>query len=42
MPVDALLGIACYDDAVAADLNALLTERKLAVKVAAYPAWYFR
>jgi hypothetical protein len=42
LPVDALLGMACYTEAVAAHLNSLLATRGLSSKVVSRPMWYFQ
>jgi len=41
VPINALLGIACYNESVASSLNADLAKRGLTVKVATQPKWYF-
>ncbi len=41
LPVDALLGMVCYDDSVAARLKAQFAERGLEIEIAVKPDWYF-
>jgi hypothetical protein len=41
LSVDALSGLVCYSDDVLKSLNAVLAERKLAMKVVKKPDWYF-
>jgi hypothetical protein len=41
IPVSALLGIACYNDAIVEDMNALSDELGVEVIVRSRPAWYF-
>lgn len=41
LPVEALLGVGCYDGAIAAELNEHLAKRKVAMQVAIRPGWYF-
>lgn len=42
LPVDALRGIVCYNDSVAARLEIDLAERGLEIPLAIKPLWYFR
>jgi hypothetical protein len=41
LPIDALIGIACYDDCVASSLKTHLAKRGLTLAVATKPTWYF-
>jgi hypothetical protein len=41
MPFDAVLGIACVNDAVRDDLETLLEQRGVKVAVRSKPTWYF-
>lgn len=41
VPTSALLGVACVSDLVAADLNAIVAQTGVPLKVAARPQWYF-
>jgi hypothetical protein len=41
LPIDALLGIVCYNDSVASTLGAHIKRRGLSVQVAVRPQWYF-
>lgn len=41
MPTDALLGVACVNEAVAAQLREQIAAAGLALKVAVTPTWYF-
>lgn len=41
MPTDALLGVACVNEAVAGQLRAQIAVAGLALKVAVMPGWYF-
>jgi hypothetical protein len=42
LPVEALLGIVCYDDSVASAIEAHLKKRGIGLQVAVRPKWYFR
>jgi ssDNA thymidine ADP-ribosyltransferase, DarT len=42
LPVDALSGMACYNDEVLKTLTAALAKRKQTMKVVEKPDWYFR
>jgi hypothetical protein len=42
LPVDALLGIVCYDDSVASIFGVHLKKRGMALQVAVRPKWYFQ
>jgi|SRR6185312_14684530 len=42
LPIEALLGIVCYNDAVASGLHRELAGRGLNLTVATKPNWYFR
>jgi hypothetical protein len=42
LPVDALSGLACYNDEARKALNAALAKRKQTMKVVKMPDWYFR
>lgn len=41
MPVDALLGIVCYNDVEAESVRGLTVQRGLRLRVIAKPGWYF-
>jgi hypothetical protein len=41
LPIDALLGLACYNDQVAANLNEALAQRNMSIKVIKKSDWYF-
>lgn len=41
LPVDCLLGIACYSDDVLNSLNAALAQREQTMKIVRKPDWYF-
>ena len=41
MPLDAVLGIACVNDAVKDDLETLLEQRSIELAVRSKPTWYF-
>jgi hypothetical protein len=41
LPIQALLGIGCYNDAVAEHVRTLTTSRGLGLKVVVRPDWYF-
>lgn len=41
VPFQALLGVCCYTEAVAQELKAETARRRLALKCAAQPSWYF-
>ena len=41
VPVDALLGIACYDDLARASIRANLETRGLTIRVKSLPRWHF-
>jgi hypothetical protein len=41
LPIDALIGIACYSDAVRAHIARDIDERNSTLKVAARPTWFF-
>jgi hypothetical protein len=41
LPVNALVGLVCYNNAVLTSLNAALAKRKLTKKVVKKPDWYF-
>jgi hypothetical protein len=40
-PIDALLGLVCYDDATRAAIAAQAAEMGINLRVEAYPGWYF-
>ena len=41
VPVSSLKGIVCYDSAVEQELNEILDERDMQLKIVARPSWYF-
>ena len=41
VPLEALLGVCCYTEVVARELKAKTTQRRLVLKCAAQPSWYF-
>lgn len=41
LPIDSLLGVVCYNDAVAKTLKTHIERRGLAVDIATRPGWYF-
>ena len=41
MPVESLMGIACYNATVKKGLDALLTESDMRLRIVAKPSWYF-
>jgi ssDNA thymidine ADP-ribosyltransferase, DarT len=41
MPVEALLGAACYDQASCADLETAIKQRQINLRVVVQPNWYF-
>jgi hypothetical protein len=41
LPIDALLGMICYNDVVTSSLKAKLAERGLTMTIVARPSWYF-
>jgi hypothetical protein len=41
LPVEALLGAACYNDAAAVELRAAIKKRGLNLRVLVQPGWYF-
>jgi ssDNA thymidine ADP-ribosyltransferase DarT-like protein len=41
MPVEALLGVACYDQATGAQLEATIKRRHIDLRVLVQPSWYF-
>jgi hypothetical protein len=41
LPCDALLGIICYDDTIAATLKKHISMRNLALSIHTKPGWYF-
>lgn len=42
VPVNSLLGIACYDSKTTGDIETLATGQGLPLKIVAQPTWYFR
>ena len=42
VPHEALLGIACHSDAVREELESLIAQHSLDLKVETLPSWYFR
>jgi hypothetical protein len=41
VPLEAILGIACFNDVVRKDLEALLKEHGIELTVRSTPTWYF-
>jgi len=41
VPIDAMLGIACVNDVIRKDLEALLEQRSIELTVRSKPTWYF-
>jgi len=41
VPIDAMLGIACVNDVIKKDLEALLEQRSIELTVRSKPTWYF-
>ena len=41
MPIDLFKGIVCYNDAIKNELDELLRERDMRLKIVAKSSWYF-
>jgi hypothetical protein len=41
VPLEAILGIGCVNDAIRKDLEALLEQRGIELTVRSTPTWYF-